>query len=343
MGSVSIRVVNGDLLEVDADVLALKYAQGFHASDGLVAARLQDKGVNRRTLEAAVYQACFVAGQGAVRAKEVLFLGTVPLSQLGYHDVRLFASRTLEVLKEKGSSARVLALTVHGANCGLDEGEAVLALAGGLIDGIARGRVPPSLETITIVDKREARAKRLFQTLLTKLPGLTGVSLEADAFKVQRPETEASKPVSGATTLPTHGVRAVEQKPHAFVAMPFAPEFEDVFHYGIQMPVHGAGLLCERVDAAVFEGLIIQRILSRIETATVVVAELSGANPNVYLEVGYAWASKVPTILLVRDVNELRFDVKGHRCLVYKNIRELETLLSAELKSVLPRKSATDH
>jgi hypothetical protein len=55
----------------------------------------------------------------------------------------------------------------------------------------------------------------------------------------------------------------------------------------------------------------------------------------VYLEVGYAWASKVPTVLRVRDVNELRFDVKGHRCLVYKTIRELETLLTSELRAAL--------
>jgi hypothetical protein len=194
--------------------------------------------------------------------------------------------------------------------------------------------VPPSLQHIVIVEKREGRAKRLHHTLLTKLPGLTGVTSSGDAFKVERPVGDEALLKPQPPSLPTHGVASVEQKPHAFVAMPFSPEFEDVFHYGIQNPVHAAGLLCERVDAAVFEGLIIQRILSRIETAKVVVAELTGANPNVYLEVGYAWASKVPTVLLVRDVNELRFDVKGHRCLVYKNIRELETLLTSELRTV---------
>lgn len=335
MPTVSIKVQNADLLEVEADVLAVKYAQGFHSSDGLVADKLHEKGVNRRALEAPVNESRFSPSHGALKAQEVLFLGTVPLSHLGYHDVRQFASRALEVLKLRGGTLRTLALTVHGANCGLDEGEAVLALAGGLIDGIQRGQVPPSLQTVVIVEKREGRAKRLHHTLLTKLVGLTGVSFSGDVFKVERPVGDEALITPQPPSLPTHGVLSVEHKPHAFVAMPFSPEFEDVFHYGIQNPVHAAGLLCERVDAAVFEGLIIQRILSRIESAKVVVAELTGANPNVYLEVGYAWASKVPTVLLVRDVNELRFDVKGHRCLVYKNIRELETLLAAELRTVI--------
>lgn len=332
--SVELAVVTGDILDVDADVLAVKYAQGFHASDGLVADKLAGKGISKRSLEAPVNAPRFTPSQGALKATDVLFLGTVPLSHLGYHDVRVFASRTLEVLKERGAPVRTLALTVHGANCGLDEGEAVLALAGGLIDGVQRGQLPASLQRIVIVEKREARARRLHLTLMTKLPGLPGVSVAADVFRIEKPSSQAAVVVEKAPTLPTHGVQSVAQKPHAFVAMPFAAEFEDVFHYGIQNPVHAAGLLCERVDAAVFEGLIIQRILTRIETAKVVVAELTGANPNVYLEVGYAWASKVPTVLLVRDVNELRFDVKGHRCLVYRNIRELETLLTSELRAI---------
>jgi hypothetical protein len=32
--------------------------------------------------------------------------------------------------------------------------------------------------------------------------------------------------------------------------MPFAPEYDDLFHYGIQGAVHAAGFLCERADLA---------------------------------------------------------------------------------------------
>lgn len=323
--TVAISITQGDLLDVDADVLALKFAQGFHSSDGLVAGRLHERGVDRRTLEAAEREVRRVASQGAVRAREVLFVGTVSLRKFGYHDVRHFAARAVEAL---GEPTRSLALTLHGANCGLDEEEAVLALVGGLIDAVQRGLAPPTLTRITIVELREARAQRLQAVLEKRLPNLRDVVVRDGSFEVQRPKG-AVQP-----QLTSHGTVAVGEKPHAFVAMPFKAELEDAFHYGIQQPLHGAGLLCERVDQAQFDGLIIERILKRIETAKVVIAELSGANANVYLEVGYAWGRGVRTVLLVRDVRELQFDVKAHRCIVYSSIKDLESKLRAELATL---------
>lgn len=329
VSSVDVRVVLGDLLQLEADVLAVKHAQGFHQSDGQVVERLEAAGLSRASVEAVPGEARLFPSNGAVGAREVLFVGTVPISELGYHDVRRFAGDVLAALQPHPTPVRTLVLTVHGVNCGLDEGEAALALVGGLIDGLQRGKAPGTLERITIVERREGRALRFQHSLLQKLKGLEGVVEHQGSFLIARPSGAPSSP-----SLPEYGLVGTPQKPHAFVAMPFDAQFEDIFHYGIQAPLNAAGLLCERVDEAVFEGLIIQRILSRIASAKVVVAELSGANPNVYLEVGYAWASKVPTILLVRDVNELRFDVKGHRCLVYRNIRELEALLTAELRAL---------
>ena len=60
-------------------------------------------------------------------------------------------------------------------------------------------------------------------------------------------------------------------------------------------------------------------------------ADLTNANQNVYLEVGYAWGCGVPTVLLVKNPDHLKFDVKGQRCLVYKNIKNLEEQLKNEL------------
>ncbi len=42
------------------------------------------------------------------------------------------------------------------------------------------------------------------------------------------------------------------------------------------------------------------------------IAVLTGANPNVYLEVGYAWGKgRRPTILVTDDAEDPRFDVQG--------------------------------
>ena len=61
---------------------------------------------------------------------------------------------------------------------------------------------------------------------------------------------------------------------------------------------------------------------------------LKSENRNVYLEVGYAWGCGKPTVLLVRDEGELKFDVRGQRCLVYRSIRNLEEQLRKELNGL---------
>jgi hypothetical protein len=113
--------------------------------------------------------------------------------------------------------------------------------------------------------------------------------------------------------------------------MPFTEEFEDVYHYGIEPPVRAAGYLCERADTRSFSGHILEWIKRRIDTAAIVLADLSTANANVYLEVGYAWGRGRPTILFTRDVQDLKFDVQSQRCLIYKRIRDLEEGLAREL------------
>jgi len=120
--------------------------------------------------------------------------------------------------------------------------------------------------------------------------------------------------------------------------MPFAPEMEDVFYYGIQTPVRQLGYICERVDQEAFIGDILDQVKSRIENAEVVIADLTGANPNVYLEIGYAWGKARPTVLVIKKSDELRFDVQGQRCLQYQSIKDLETRLTNELKNLPPSK-----
>jgi hypothetical protein len=110
--------------------------------------------------------------------------------------------------------------------------------------------------------------------------------------------------------------------------MPHDEVMQDVYEFGICEPVNAAGCLCERCDRSVFTGDVLDRIKKRISSATLVVADMTGANPNVYLEVGFAWGKDVPTLLVAKKGEELQFDVKTHRCLYYKNISDLRRQLS---------------
>lgn len=130
-------------------------------------------------------------------------------------------------------------------------------------------------------------------------------------------------------------VNVKQPKKHIFVAMPFADDLEDCYFYGIKVPIQDAGFNCIRVDKKSFTGDILVQIKNDIETASAVVAILDGANPNVSLEVGFAWGKQVPTILIIKDTNQLPFDLKGQKCLVYKKIQELEKSLTLELKELM--------
>lgn len=116
-----------------------------------------------------------------------------------------------------------------------------------------------------------------------------------------------------------------------FVAMPFNTDMNDVFYYGIEAPVHASGLLCERMDHISFTGEIMDWMKRKIETAALIIAEMSGANPNVYLEVGFAWGKGRPTLLLARNGVSLEFDAKGHRCIFYTGIKDLEDKIKREM------------
>ncbi|NJL46319.1 MAG: hypothetical protein HC929_00900 [Leptolyngbyaceae cyanobacterium SM2_5_2] len=127
---------------------------------------------------------------------------------------------------------------------------------------------------------------------------------------------------------------ASDSKAHVFVAMPFKEEMDDVYHYGIQGAVKATGYLCERADLSSFTGNIMEWVRQRIKSSKLVIADLTDANPNVYLEVGYAWGCGIPKILIVGNTEHLKFDVRDQRCLQYKSIKNLEESLQSELNSL---------
>jgi hypothetical protein len=138
MSNLQVEVAQGDVTEIAADVIVLKHAQGFYGADEAVVRRLTASGVTWAELALQPGEARYVDSQGKLGSAQALFLGTVPLSRLGYHELRQFAGRMLKALESK-PGVRHVACTVPGVSVGLDEDEAVLALVGGLIETFQRG------------------------------------------------------------------------------------------------------------------------------------------------------------------------------------------------------------
>jgi hypothetical protein len=308
-----------------ADVLVLKYAAALHGVDRIVFRALEQHVPELRESLPKPFAHYSTSTGGAIAASNVLFVGVDPLLRFGYAEIRNFSRRALEALAEEAPHAVDVALTIHGPGFGLDETEAFKSEIAGLLDAISSGNLPADLKQITIVELKADRAGRLAKLLDTLLPDDQNGSVGRRA-----------RTLAGVTGRMRSVGYDSENKPHIFVAMQFAEEMDDVFHYGIQGAVNAAGFLCERADLSTFTGDVIGWVKKRIAGASLVIADLSDANPNVYLEVGYAWRGGRPTLLVVRDSSHLKFDVQGQRCLIYKKITDLETSLRGELENLKP-------
>jgi len=103
----------------------------------------------------------------------------------------------------------------------------------------------------------------------------------------------------------------------AFVLMPFAPDFDDVFAHVIRSTLEEEGFSVGRADESRGSRNIMHDVVQGISSADLVVADLTGANPNVYYELGIAHALGRPTILLTQDLEEVPFDLRAYRVITY--------------------------
>jgi hypothetical protein len=341
LAAIEFSIEQGDIISFNTDVLALKYAQRFFGTDEIIAHLLNKVGIAIETIRPDVGDYRYIETRNCIQARYALFIGVQDLLDFNYQHIQEFGTRALNILSYRAPETKHLAMTIHGAGFGLDETEAFLAQFRGYIFALQSGHFPEHLEKITIIDRNLERVQRLREAFDENFSNADFVS------KLQNKQTyhinirrliRNFKGNQLSYGVSEKGRIDSDTKRHVFVAMPFKKDMDDIFYYGIQQPVRSAGFVCERIDQEAFIGDILNQVKKKIETAAVVIAELSGANPNVYLEVGYAWGKGRPTILLMKDDQELRFDVSGQRCLKYERIKDLEESLQKELEELKSQK-----
>ncbi len=119
------------------------------------------------------------------------------------------------------------------------------------------------------------------------------------------------------------------KKLYAFVLMPFDSDFDDIYKIGIKETADECGVNAERLDEQLFGEGMMDRIYRQIELADIIIADLSSRNSNVFYELGYAHAKDKICILLTKEANDIPFDLKHRRHVVYG---DSITYLREELK-----------
>jgi len=325
MDGIKVSVIHSDAFQVKADCLVLKYAQGTYGLDRDIEREFESLGVPITEKFPKVGGYYFTESKKITSTKSIIFIGVPTLRQFGYKEIREFGRKALVSLASSDPSIKKVLMTIHGPGYGLDEIEAFESQLAGILDSISSSDIPDKLEEIIFVERSEGRAIRL-QSVLSGLFPNSEIPTQKSGGVKQLKRTSAE-------TLRAAGYGS-ESKKKIFVAMPFASEFDDCFHYGIQGAVNSCGYLCERADLQSFTGDVMEFVKERIATSDFVIADLTTANPNVYLEVGYAWGLQKKTVLLVKDTKELKFDTRGQRCLPYTSIKDLEKKLEMELINI---------
>jgi hypothetical protein len=108
-----------------------------------------------------------------------------------------------------------------------------------------------------------------------------------------------------------------KKKKNAFVLMPFGEEFSDVYEHLISGCLTDAGHAVKRADDIKSQRNILGDILEGIVQSDLVIADLTGANPNVYYELGIAHTLNKKAILLTQEIDELPFDLRSYRVVGY--------------------------
>ncbi len=333
----------GDVLLEPSDLLLLKHAQSFYGADRAVMTMLVSSGLcDERDLRLKPGDFKIIETQGRLAPARVMFLGTPDLTAFDYDEIQGFAQRFIEILSSLSMPLKVLTTTVHGGGYGLDEGESLQRL----ICGFQRGLSAASSTDIGKIEflTNDERAKRTLESVLTQMDlpaeipnsehvGITHAATDPGQLELEK-EDHGIRQTDAASMEEIQRVDAVARKKSVFVAMPYSEEFENVYEFGIYPAVRNCGFICERVDKTHFTGDILHRVRHGIETAFIVIADLTEGRPNVYLEVGYAWGRGIPVILLARKGELVHFDLSTHRCLYYGKFTQLAKDLEQLLRGL---------
>lgn len=123
-----------------------------------------------------------------------------------------------------------------------------------------------------------------------------------------------------------------------FVMMPFG-QWNDIYYKEVYVPaIKEAGFEPIRGDEIFSSGSVVEQIWEQIDKSKVLLADLTGKNPNVFYELGLAHAARKPVVFTSGALDDVPFDLRHLRVIIYDqrepnwNVK-LKTSITAYLKS----------
>ena len=131
-----------------------------------------------------------------------------------------------------------------------------------------------------------------------------------------------------------------------FVIMPFSntvscteKEWTWIFENVFKPAVEGAGLDYECRRSVATRGNIVASILEELNDAYVVLADLTDRNANVFYELGIAHSTGKKVILISQSADDIPFDIKAFRHIIYEDNLDGYDVLRKELKKAINKET----
>lgn len=122
-----------------------------------------------------------------------------------------------------------------------------------------------------------------------------------------------------------------------FVLMPFDTDFNKVYREAIKPAITKAKLQSKRADEIFSPSPIIQDIWESINKSSILIADVTGRNPNVFYEVGLAHALPKKLIIITQNKKDVPFDIQHLRWIRYSNSKSGRKSLSSVLQKTLKK------
>lgn len=136
----------------------------------------------------------------------------------------------------------------------------------------------------------------------------------------------------------------IEFKKSIFVVMPFGKESNIAYRNANAAYENVVKPLCEemgfdvvRADNIASTAVVYDDILQGIRNSDIVIADISGQNPNVMYELGIAHSLRQQTTIVITqdNVSNSPFDIKHFRIISYENSMQGSNTLKNKLRSVI--------
>ncbi|PXF59207.1 MAG: hypothetical protein C4B59_11925 [Candidatus Methanogaster sp.] len=173
-----------------------------------------------------------------------------------------------------------------------------------------------------IINLTTSGRKSRDDALIEFFQGIQTYTETHEAIRIRELRPEAFEPLEKDTLLKSFKVEdsaslLASSSNLCFVIMSFRSEYDLVYHQLIKPAAETSGLKVLRANDIYSPGVLTEQIKAAIHQSRICIAEVTNNNPNALYEVGIAHTLSKPTILLSQSVEQIPFDLRSLRFIIY--------------------------